>query len=194
MNDSFFAESRYLQVIALEIDLIYTGTKFPKKEALKMDTLLVFLQKNTEIISFVLALFGGLAAITGWTDLISLKQGKFKLSKDNYSQKLETLLENLSKASKEVDSVLDELSTIAKEREASIAKLESGLASLEEQEKTLKKRVDELKDIPIPVAEHFASILEKGEKRSAYRDYLLFGLGVLLSTIISIVLRLIGFG
>ena len=42
------------------------------------------------------------------------------------------------------------------------------------------------------MAEHFAKLTEVGEKRSAKRDYLLFGAGVIVSVLTAIGLRLLG--
>jgi hypothetical protein len=46
-----------------------------------------------------------------------------------------------------------------------------------------------LEKTPLAVAEHFAKLVAPGEKRSAMRDYLLFGAGVVVSTAIGIVIQ-----
>jgi hypothetical protein len=66
------------------------------------------------------------------------------------------------------------MAQVAKEREASVKELEEGLTDLEKREKELKEKIALLQSVPIPVAEHFARLVEPGEKRSARRDYLLF--------------------
>ncbi len=65
------------------------------------------------------------------------------------------------------------------------------MASLENREKELKEKIEVLEKIPIPVAEHFAKLLESGERRSVRRDYLLFGAGVLVTTVITIAIQLL---
>lgn len=110
--------------------------------------------------------------------------------KKPYSQRLSELTTNLTKASREVDSILGELALVARSRESAVTKLESDLATLEAREKELKDKIEVLQKVPIPVAEHFAKLLESGEKRSARRDYVLFGAGVLVTTFIAIVIQI----
>lgn len=112
----------------------------------------------------------------------------------SYGQRLSELTLNLVKASKEVDRVLSEISAVATSREDTIKKLELNLTSLEKKESDLKLKIDTLEKLPISVAEYFAKLLETGEKRSARRDYLLFGAGVAVSTFIAIILKLSGVG
>lgn len=111
-----------------------------------------------------------------------------------YGKQLSQLTSSLTKASKEVDRVLTELSLVASNREDAVQKLEVNLASLEQKEIDLKNRIQTLEKLPIPVADHFAKLIEAGEKGSARRDYLLFGAGVAVSTLIAIVLKLAGWG
>jgi hypothetical protein len=44
----------------------------------------------------------------------------------------------------------------------------------------MKKCVQDLQATPIPVAEDFAELISRGERRNALRDYVLFGLGVVV--------------
>ena len=83
--------------------------------------------------------------------------------------------------------MLAELATVAGERETAVKGLEDQLASLSQREQELQARIDQLQNVPLPVAEHFAKLTSAGEKRSAMRDYILFALGVFVSTAISIV-------
>lgn len=92
--------------------------------------------------------------------------------------------------SREVDAVLLELTQAARTREESVRKLETDLASLELHEKDLKEKIEALEQTPLPVAEHFAKLIAAGEKRNAKRDYLLFGAGVIVTTIIGFVFQL----
>lgn len=108
----------------------------------------------------------------------------------SYSERLTELTASLAKATKEVDGILVELSTVAKEREATVSTLQVDLARLQKQEKELKEQVELLQKTPVPVAEHFAKLVASGERRSARRDYILFGAGVLVTTVIAIVIQL----
>jgi len=109
-----------------------------------------------------------------------------------HRERLANLTESLARASAEVDAVLGELAKVARDREEAISNLEAELGALEAKERALQQRINDLQNVPLPVAEHFAALTESGEKRSARRDYLLFGAGVLVSTSISIILYLIG--
>jgi len=108
-----------------------------------------------------------------------------------YSERLSELTASLNEASRDVDSVLSELAQVAKGREAAVQKLETDLQALETREKELKDKIETLESTPIPVAEHFAKLLESGEKRSAKRDYFLFGAGVLVTTAIAIIIQVV---
>jgi hypothetical protein len=106
-----------------------------------------------------------------------------------YAERLSDLTGNLTKASSEVDAVLQEMARVAKEREVSVRELEGGLVNLEKREKELKEKIAVLQNVPIPVADYFAKLVEPVERRSAHRDYLLFISGVIMTTVIAIVLR-----
>lgn len=112
----------------------------------------------------------------------------------SYSERLATLTTSLMTASEEVDSVLQELSRVAQERERTVKKMEADLQSLQTREKELQGRIEHLQNVPLPVAEYFAQLTSTGEKRSARRDYVLFGAGVVVSTVIAIILKLVGLG
>jgi cell division protein FtsB len=109
----------------------------------------------------------------------------------SYAERLHTLTESLRKASEDVDVVLQEIAQVAHERAAAVAALEQQVEEMASREEELKRRIDDLANVPLPVAEHFAALTAAGEKRSAKRDYLLFGLGVLLSTLLSVIFFLL---
>jgi hypothetical protein len=143
-----------------------------------------------EALSLVLALIGGLLPLL--EKFLRRKLGREK--EEGYSEKLRRLTDSLQKASIEVDDLLKELANVAKTRTAAVSDLETQLLHLTEREQVLKQRVEELQATPVPVAEHLAALISKGERRSALRDYSLFGLGVVVSTVMAIVLRLAGLG
>jgi hypothetical protein len=58
---------------------------------------------------------------------------------------------------------------------------------LESREREMKERIETLQKTPIAVAEHFAKLLEPAERRSARRDFILFGAGVVVSTVIALI-------
>ena len=110
--------------------------------------------------------------------------------KISYGEQLEKLTESLNKSSAEVDNILNELSEVAQDRQKTLQGLESELLRLENRQAELNQRIKDLENVPIPVAEHFAklteSLSESSEKRSAQRDYVLFVLGLILGTVLSV--------
>ena len=143
------------------------------------------------LVGMVLALIATVARPT--IRQIAIQLGLEKPSTpESYSKRLASLLESLGKASSEVDSVLAEVAQIAKDRETTVRKLEGDLEKLSEREQQLQKRIQDLQNVPVPVAEYFAALVAQGEKRSARRDYILFGAGFLLSTVTAVILRALG--
>ncbi len=139
--------------------------------------------------SLISALAGGIASTDVIRKLLLKLFGKEPPPK-TYAERLSDLTSSLTKASGEVDAVLHEMSRVANERQQAVENLETGLVELEKREKELKEKIEVLQRVPIPVAEHFAKLVEPGEKRSARRDYVLFISGVLVTTIIAVVLQL----
>ena len=108
-----------------------------------------------------------------------------------YAERLEKLMASLTKASREVDSILAELGKAARDRESAVQELEAGVQALESREKELQSTIDALERTPLPVAERFAELIGRGEKRSRKRDYILFGAGVGVTTGIAIIIQLV---
>jgi predicted RNase H-like nuclease (RuvC/YqgF family) len=119
---------------------------------------------------------------------------KLPVQEKGYGERLSELTESLTKASRQVDQVLSELATVAKEREKNVRELEANMQLLEKRENDMKTRIEHLEKVPLPAVEHFAEIMNRGEKRSAIRDYMLFGAGVVVSTVIAIGLKAFGLG
>ena len=140
------------------------------------------------ISAFASLLAGGIASSELIHKLIRHILGKEAPPK-TYSERLSELTSSLTTASSQVDSVLHELSLVAREKEDTVKKLEAGLGELEKREKELKQKIEALQNVPLPVAEHFAKLVEPSERRSARRDYILFGAGVMVTTIITLLLQ-----
>jgi len=138
--------------------------------------------------ALVSLLAGGIASSEVIRKLIRYILGKQPPPK-TYSERLSELTSSLTTASSQVDSVLQELSLVAREKEDTVKKLEAGLEKLEERERDLKQKIKALQKVPLPVAEHFAKLVEPSERKSARRDYILFGAGVLVATIITLLLQ-----
>jgi ABC-type transporter Mla subunit MlaD len=154
---------------------------------------------NAEIIVFLVSAVASLVAGGSYEalrrlveHLLGRKSGAQQPPASRYSEQLERLTDQLTRSSGEVDQLLAELGQVARERQADVAKLEGDLKSLADHEQQLKRRIDDLEKVPLAVAEHFAALSATGERRSAKRDYLLFGAGVLVSTVSSIIFYLLG--
>lgn len=148
-----------------------------------------------ELLSAVLALtIGSFTTSDLIARFVKKNLWKKKVVEKPYSEQLTELTTSLNNSTKEVDRILAELEVVTKGREQTLKKLEKDLVQLEEREKETKKRIEDLQNIPIAVAEHFALMTKEGEKRSAKRDYILFGAGVGVSTIIAIILKILGWG
>jgi hypothetical protein len=76
-----------------------------------------------------------------------------------------------------------------KEKEKNIDLLEKRLSELSTEEISLKTKVETLQKVPLEAITHFEEIMNKGDKRSAYRDYLLFIMGAILSIIVTLILK-----
>jgi DNA repair exonuclease SbcCD ATPase subunit len=149
---------------------------------------------NLEILGAIAALVVSLLSGLG-IELFGSKIERKLFPKSNnqevYSEKLKEITSSLEESSKEMDSLIDELSSVAKEREERVKKIETDLTKLQNREVELKERIESLQNVPLPVAEYFAELTSQGEKRSAKRDYLLFGAGAVVSTAITIILKLV---
>jgi hypothetical protein len=104
----------------------------------------------------------------------------------------ELLFTELSEASKKMDGVVSRIQEYTQMREAAVTKLEMQLGQLTQQEGQLRKTIEQLQQVPLPAAEYFASLVTKGEKGSALRDYVLFTSGVVVSAIVTIILKRFG--
>ncbi|WP_405199140.1 hypothetical protein [Christiangramia sp. LLG6405-1] len=118
-------------------------------------------------------------------DIFEIEKEKPK----SYKIRLEETLSTLNKAFKEVDKATEEFTILMKEKEQTIDILEQKLKELSKEEAEIKERVDTLQKIPLEAISHFEQIVNKGDKRSALRDYLLFVSGIIVSVIVTIILK-----
>ncbi len=146
-----------------------------------MDVSSVIMAASTSIVA-------GMSALHLY-DLFRHVNAKNKIPPESFGDRLEKLTSGLRSASRQVDSVLGEIAQVAKDREETVQKLESDLAMLKDREKELKGNIDALEKTPLPAAEYFARLLESKEKRSAKRDYFLFGAGVITSAVVTIIIQ-----
>lgn len=109
----------------------------------------------------------------------------------SYTERLRQLVNKIESTSSGMDELFAEASSVAKERERAIQGLEAKLADLETQERETRQRMQALEKTPPEAAEIFAQMLAPQSKRSARRDYLLFFIGVVVTTLIGIVVQII---
>ena len=110
-------------------------------------------------------------------------------AKISYSERLSELTQKLEESSREVDEVLKEIGEVTEKRQNAVDALENDLTQLESKEAHLKEKILALESTPVEAVKHFADLVTEGEKRGAKRDYLLFGAGVLVSTLVAIAIQ-----
>lgn len=152
---------------------------------------------NEKVPSLILGMLISFYVLGAWAFYEEYRDSKEREKSETYSERLSKLTTNLDKSSEEVEVILAEMKRLSAEREASMQKLEKEIQSMEEREQAAKKRIQDLENVPLAVAEHFAKLTEPGEKRGARRDYTLFFAGLVagqvLSIIGSIVLKAFGY-
>src|SRR5690348_7757099 len=114
-----------------------------------------------EIIASILGalltlLLGGAASSALIQKLIPEFFKKPEPTQEPYTERLADLTDSLTKASKEVDSILAELTQIAHDRQSTVQKLDVELRALKDHERELKEKIDTLEKTPLAVADHFA--------------------------------------
>jgi len=103
------------------------------------------------------------------------------------------LFEQLTEATKNMDAVISRVQEYTGQRQTEVAKLEVQLTQLTKQEGELRETIKNLQGVPLPAAEYFATLVNKGEKSGARRDYTLFTAGAVVSVIVAIILKHFGF-
>nr|WP_299033462.1 hypothetical protein [uncultured Tenacibaculum sp.] len=127
---------------------------------------------------------------TNWSKILE-KIFVFDSNKNKpFKERLSESLETLKNATGEIDNVIEEISKISQEKHQTIEKLESQLGELETKETELRDKITTMEKVPVESIKHFEEILNKGNKRSAKRDYIIFTLGIVLTTVIAIVLNI----
>jgi vacuolar-type H+-ATPase subunit D/Vma8 len=104
------------------------------------------------------------------------------------------LLSELSKTSAQMDTIIAEIGKLTEERQSKMLKLENDVTLLSQREQEIKARIEGLEKVPLPAAEYFAKLVEKTEKKSQIRDYVLFLSGVIVTAVVAVVLKKLGWG
>lgn len=104
---------------------------------------------------------------------------------------VKALFAELAKTSAAMDRIVADIGNFTREREAAVTRLEDDLEALARREQELKERIEGLEKVPLPAAEYFAKLVEKTEKKSAFRDYMLFLFGVVVSAVVAVLLKVL---
>jgi hypothetical protein len=116
-------------------------------------------------------------------------QGRNSLS---YSDKLQLLLQRLKNTSDDVDEIIAEYAQICHAQVLTVERLNENIEKLKITEKEYTEKIEDLKNLPLPVIDHLLKQLEPSERRSMWRDIMLFILGLIISPIIAYVLKSLG--
>ena len=145
-----------------------------------------------DLISVIVAALSSLLAFLLIKTKIVQKliQPKDKKPEKSYSERLAAQIESLRQASQKVDSVLTEFEQVARKRSEAVQKIEATLQVLESKEKDIRDRIYTLENTPLPVADYFATLLNKMEQRNKKRDYMLFGAGVITTTVFAMIIQI----
>lgn len=113
-------------------------------------------------------------------------------------ERIQQSISKLSSASQEIDAIIQDIVQDVKRRQTVLGELKVEHQTLSQEEAELSKRVEMLKDLPLEVAKYFQQIseqtLQQVEKKRARRDILMFILGIIVTTVIAILLRVFASG
>jgi len=101
-----------------------------------------------------------------------------------FAARANDIARNLVQISAEADALLEEMGSVINTSDAAVKQYERQLAELAAREEEISSRIDALNRVSIPAAQHFAHLYEKAERRSAWRDYALNGLQILLALVL----------
>ncbi len=108
----------------------------------------------------------------------------------SYPERVKQLSADLARASSEVEHVLEEMAIVSRSRSEAFANLELRVKEMASHERDLQTRVETLKNISLPPAEYYLEAHPRA-KVDPKRDYILFGLGVIVSAAITLILKLV---
>jgi hypothetical protein len=145
------------------------------------------------ILSSIISIIGAAVGMSLFNDKLSIFIKKIGNNKadETFSSKVEKLNSKLKKTSEEADVIIKEIETLTTERVEKVKKMEDEINVLADKEKQLNERIETLRNVPIEAVKQFEELLNKDNRRSARRDFVLFGLGVVVSTVITIVLKVL---
>ena len=115
-------------------------------------------------------------------------------SKPTSTGDLARLAKGLNKTSTELDKILAQIVEVAQDRAEAATKLQAEMKKLEEAEEEYLVRIEILKNEPLRVMSDLLNELQPNQIRTPRRDFMLFAAGVVLSAVVSVVLKLLRVG
>jgi myosin heavy subunit len=110
-------------------------------------------------------------------------------------ERFQESISKLSSASKEINMIIQDIVGDINKRQSALEQLKQRHQTLSQEEQELSKKVKMLKDVPLEVANYFQQIsqetLQQVEKKRARRDVVMFVLGILVTTVVAILLRIV---
>ena len=107
---------------------------------------------------------------------------------------LSRLVNGLNKTSNELDKILAQIVEVSQNRAEAATNLQAEMKKLEEIEEEYLVRIEILKNEPLRVVSDLLSELQPNQIRTPRRDFMLFMAGVVVSAVISLVVRLLRVG
>jgi hypothetical protein len=176
----------WAQLIGIAIGAIacYVGLIFFQKEAVRQD---IFLQAFGAI-SIVMILVLGYFPVHWLSTAKRRRSLPAQRLQTEYRHRMQGLVEELARASSEVDDMLKEISEATADRQTLLCTLETRVKELSQREREQIERVQALENVAFPAVDYFLQVTSKGEKRSAIRDYVLFIASIVLGVVVTVVL------
>ncbi|HUV80779.1 MAG TPA: hypothetical protein VMW40_08190 [Candidatus Bathyarchaeia archaeon] len=140
------------------------------------------------IISIVAFLIGG--HIGGYF----LRKKRAARREVTQGERIQQSISKLSSASQEIDTIIKDIVQDIKHRQTVLEELKAKYQTLSQEKAELSKQVEMLKDTQPEVAKYFEQTLQQMEKKRARRDSLMFALGIVVTTVIAILLGVLGVG
>lgn len=148
---------------------------------------------------FILPLITGvLAVIMGvlfQLTLVRIRKKRVAIRELPTGERIQQSISKLSSASQEIDDIIQGIVKDIKNRQTAFEELKTRHQILSKEEEELTKRVEILKDVPVEAAKYFQQIsedtLQQAERRRAKRDITMFFLGIIVTTAIAILLRVL---
>jgi predicted transcriptional regulator len=122
------------------------------------------------------------------------RRSKENGSKATSTGDLSRLVNGLNKTSNELDKILAQIVEVSQNRAEAATNLQAEMKKLEEIEEEYLVRIEILKNEPLRVVSDLLSELQPNQIRTPRRDFMLFMAGVVVSAVISLVVRLLRVG